>query len=85
MSETVSICRQVDKALWEHDRKYQMAGEDTPFLTVVFRPDAYADFRRAMSRYQFMDMEACARVDKYRGATIGVVIGQAESFRVVER
>jgi hypothetical protein len=85
MSETVNICSRVDKALWEHDRKYHMAGEETPFRTVVFRPDAYASFKHEMSRQQFIAIEILGRVDKYRGATIGCVWNQTEAVRIVER
>jgi hypothetical protein len=85
MSETLNICSQVDKALWEHHRRYQVLGEETPFVTVVFRPEAYANFKHEISRYQMAAMEIGTRVDRYRGATIGVVHNQQEPFRVVER
>jgi hypothetical protein len=85
MSETTSICSQVDKALWENDRKYCMAGKETPFRTVVFCPEAYANFRHELARHQMAAMDLGTKVKRYRGATIGVVHNQQEHFRVVER
>jgi hypothetical protein len=85
MSETLSICDQVDKALWERHRHFQRKGEECPLLTIVFNPPSYASFKHEMSKMQFMAVEIVGRVDKYRGATIGCTWKQVEPFRVVER